>query len=295
MAKAKRMSDILASSAEQDVTMMSATPPYSSEGPTLPIIDAKGIPDVTTKITDRKNPVSSQGADKTGQKGVKGRGAPKTQNSSVAPTLATTHPTLYEPWRLLPPELISILETQSRLRGAENITPIVFTKNQNVKSGINRVKAYLGAYQDEKNPIDIPKSLNSKDSVITISAQGDGTAKLVSIVDMARRIVAPDSAEQDKKDQETWYMYLALTSIEVERKEVHAASKVQQTGKSTQDTSEEAFEPMDVDIPTADAKEQPKPKKTPVLTVWMTKRAIPAFKDAFGEQSFPVRKLPVDD
>ena len=32
-------------------------------------------------------------------------------------------------------------------------------------------------------------------------------------------------------------------------------------------------------------------RKVPVLTVWMTRKKIPAFKNAFGEQTFPVQKI----
>jgi hypothetical protein len=34
--------------------------------------------------------------------------------------------------------------------------------------------------------------------------------------------------------------------------------------------------------------------RTPVLTVWMTKKRIPAFQEAFGEQTFDVLSLPQD-
>jgi hypothetical protein len=53
---------------------------------------------------------------------------------------------------------------------------------------------------------------------------------------------------------------------------------------------------MEVDTPHQEKEErQKKMIKAPVLTVWMTKKKIPAFKEAFGEQFWEVDTLPQDD
>jgi hypothetical protein len=72
--------------------------------------------------------------------------------------------------------------------------------------------------------------------------------------------------------------------------------KVDGETRNTQSTQEEeAFERMDVDGQEAqrkdNGKEMTQKKKVPVLTVWMTRKQIPAFKSAFGEQTFSVQKI----
>jgi hypothetical protein len=53
---------------------------------------------------------------------------------------------------------------------------------------------------------------------------------------------------------------------------------------------------MKVDMPHQEAEQQRKQMiKAPVLTVWMTKKKIPAFKEAFGEQVWKVLMLSHDD
>lgn len=289
MIKAKRMSDIFASSAEKESSGITATAtPYSSEGPTLPISGADT--EHSGKDTDKARIMSDQVTDR-------------------AQPVPTIHSSLYEPWTLLPNELVDLLSSQARLQGTQNIVPVVFTKNQNVKSGINRLKTYLGAYKNESQPIGIPDVLTRPDAIIAVSAQGDGTAKLVSILDVARRVVAPSI--KDKKMVEeigtkinTWWLYTSLTSVEVEKK-IRVTSGANDSEKldakvrakqKNEDSEEEAFEPMDVDMPVRQKDQRQNQKiKAPVLTVWLTKKQIPAFKDAFGEQSFEVKSLPQDD
>ncbi|RAQ99368.1 hypothetical protein DDE82_008332 [Stemphylium lycopersici] len=280
MAKAHRMSDMFTSSSEKDAntTTIAATPPYSSEGPTLPII---GASDDNTNHPKKR-------------KARHGTSDVATKKPSQSPAPPTIHPSLYEPWTRLPPDLLKLLESHDRLRKTENIVPVVFSKNQNVKSGINRLKTYLGAYKDPASTIELPEALKMDDLVIAVSAQGEGTTKLVGIVDMARRIVSPSAKEQDDTGRvETWFMYNMLTSVDFERK-----TKVEE--KKTQDTQEDdAFEPMDVDGHAVEGTSAEKTtlhmRKVPVLTVWLTKKRISAFKSAFGEQTFSVKKLPADE
>lgn len=292
------MSDIFASSGEQDVTMATATPPYSSEGPTLPIlpevgttgnhIAAKESALIPQHPSDRKVPADGKRKHCEVEKKIA---------STVAQRVATIHSSLYQPWTLLPPELLKLLISHARLRSEQNVVTVVFSKNQNVKSGIHKLNTYLGAYRDVCHPIDLPEALQQHDVLIAVSAQGDGTTKLVSIVDMLRRTVIAEKLE-DASKVETWWMYTSLTSVEVERKHKNQANK----NGSNEDVDaldatqeEEAFEPMDIDVPVNDWSEVAPVKKVPVLTIWMTKKRIPAFKDAFGEQTFTVVRVPEDD
>ncbi|KAJ5060077.1 hypothetical protein J3E74DRAFT_270650 [Bipolaris maydis] len=278
MAKPKRMSEIFASSEkDNDTTTITATPPYSSEGPTLPII---GAPE------NDSNPAKKRKA----QNSTSGT-APKKQSQQVSPH--TIHPSLYEPWTRLPPDLFKLVESQTQLQAIQNIVPVVFSKNQNVKSGINRLKTYLGAYHDPASTIDMPDALKRDDVVIAVSAQGEGTTKLVGIIDMVRRIVAPSSKEEVGDGVvETWAMYTMLTSIDVERKASVMEVKKKEAEEIESEEEEEAFESMDVDGRGAQKeKDEVKMKKVPVLTVWMTRKKIPAFRNAFGEQVFEVQRL----
>jgi hypothetical protein len=188
------------------------------------------------------------------------------------------------------------------MRATNNVVPVVFSKNQNVKSGINRLKTLLGAHQDPASTIEKPDALKEDDVIIAISAQGEGTTKLVGIVDMVRRIVAPTGKEHDNNaKEETWWMYTVLTSVEVDRKikTVRPLDKnntdVEKT-HSTQD--EEAFESIHLHGRYAQelsARNDTMPKrKVPVITVWMTKKRIAVFRNAFGEQTFAVKLLPQD-
>lgn len=306
MAKPKRMSDMFASSAEKSSTSSPApTPtPYSSEGPTLPIVGADT--DHAGNV-DGKHPIEGTlgNEQQEGRKRVKAQKIdPKESLLRATHPTTTSHPALYEPWTLLPNETLKQLTIQKRLRGTQNVAPIVFTKNQNVKAGINRIKTFLGAYQDNKNSFDTPKAMQEKDCIIAISAQGDGTAKLVSIVDVARRVVAPTQKEKELgEDIDTWWLYISLASIEVEKKRKDpsgSANNAQpvETDQEMQDGDQEgdAFEPTEAERAARKKDEsQNRMIKSPVLTIWITKKEIPAFKSAFGEQKFQVKTLPRDD
>jgi hypothetical protein len=301
MAKAaKRMSDMFASSTEQpvDTTMATASPPYSSEGPTLPTLESslKANPE-SHNAKDARPAKTSKTHDQDSKATAPKQATPQREH--------TTHPSLYEPWTLLPPQLLELLEAQARLRTTQNVILIVFTKNQNVKTGINKLKTYLGAYRDPKSTIEMPDALKQDDVLIAVSAQGDGTIKLVSIVDLARKIVAPGSDGSNEAGKvEKWYMYTVLTHIEVEPKSKTGKTAANEDeGKGIEESGEqqdadeeeeEAFEPMDVDEPedkSARSEKEVRKRKVPVLTVWMTRKSVPAFASAFGEQVFSVQAL----
>ncbi|KAF1839217.1 hypothetical protein BDW02DRAFT_231341 [Decorospora gaudefroyi] len=292
MAKPKRMSEMFAASSATDAstTMAMTTPPYSSEGPTLPIIDAL---DDARKLSE---------ATKASKKRKAHEGCVDTTAKKPSHTTPprTIHPSLYEPWTRLPPDLHKLLETKTRLRGAQNVIPVVFSKNQNVKSGITRLKTYLGADRGSASSIEIPDASKHEDLVIAVSAQGEGTAKLVSIVDMVQRLVAPSGKDKDDKTVETWWMYTQLSSVEAKRTvktgNGHTEGIEERTGPNRGTEEEEAFEPTNLGeqntqgtVPDKDAVQM---RRVPVLTVWMTRKKIPEFRKAFGEQTFPVQKIP---
>lgn len=302
MAKPKRMSDIFASSAEKSSAFTPAptATPYSSEGPTLPL--ACAAPEHTHN-TEAKRPVQGTSRDGHDNRAHRQSKIQKTSVNDSQPAI-TSHPALYEPWTLLRTDTFKLVTAQKRLRGTRNVVPIVFTKNQSVKAGINRIKILLGAYHDNKSSFDTPNAINEKDCIISLSAQGDGTAKLVSIVDMARRVVAPTSKEKELgEDIDIWWLYTSLASVEVVKKrkdpsETKTNGQPVETDEAMQEEVGEAdaFEPTEAEK--ADRKEdnsRDKMIKTPVLTVWITKKEIPAFKSAFGGEAFEVKTLPRDD
>jgi hypothetical protein len=289
MAKPKRMSEMFTSSSEKvsNTATATATPPYSSEGPTLPVI---GATDTSNKAS-KKRKSHDENLDTVTKKPLQ----------PLAPP--TFHPSLYKPWTRLPCELLKLLEAQTRLRATHNIVPVVFSKNQNVKSGINRLKTYLGAHRDPASTIEMPDALKENDLAIAVSAQGEGTTKLVGIVDMVRRLAAPTGKGKDENAKvEIWWMYTQLTSVEIERK-VDAVGEGAQGGenvkKSQTTQEEEAFERMDVNEPEAQKKESIEHRtqmiRAPVLTIWLTREKIPAFKSVFGEQTFSVQRIPEEE
>lgn len=301
------MSDMFASSAETSSisTPVASATPYSSEGPTLPIIDADTEHAVNV---DGKRPTVSTSVDGQHGEGERQRKAQKinSKESLIDETRksTTSHPALYEPWTLLPTDIFKQLTAQKRLKGTHNIVPVVFTKNQNVKAGINRLKVLLGAYEDRKQSFDIPTALKEKDTIIAVSAQGDGTAKLVSIVDVARRVVAPTPKEKELgEDIVRWWLYTSLASIEVEKKtkvpsETTSTTQPDEMDVDMRDSEGEgdAFEPIEAEkVDQQKNDTQNKMIKSPILTIWITKKEIPAFKSAFGEQTFEVKTLPRDD
>jgi hypothetical protein len=299
MATPQRMSDIFASSVEHDTTMTTATPPYSSEGPTLSILAEDGMTGNHTaaKESKRHPTVSTDRRDAEEEK-RKQTQATKQNAPTKARRVATIHPSLYQPWTLLPSELLKVLVSQARLRSSQNVVTIVFSKNQNIKSGINKLNTYLGAYRTKENPIDLPEALKQTDVLIAISAQGDGTTKMVGIVDMLRRGVI-SKENDDSQRTETWWTYTSLTSIEMKRKLKIQVSedRINNENRDILDATQEedAFEPMEIDVPVNDKSEAAPAVKVPVLTVWMTKKRIPAFRDAFEEQTFTVVQMTEED
>ncbi|KAF2035659.1 hypothetical protein EK21DRAFT_96840 [Setomelanomma holmii] len=296
MAKAKRMSDIFASSAEKDTSAgaATATPPYSSEGPTLPLIDG----DSAIKETNSNAATTSKASEDSTSRKRKLQHQNQSGHATTSIAVpATVHSALYKPWTLLSVELLKSLKSQGRMREMQNIVPVIISRNQNIKAGINRLKTCLGAHKDNTNPIEMPAGLKPADAMIALSAQGEGTAKLISILDVVRRVVAPAAIQQEGSGSAvTWWLYLTLTSVEAERKSQTGAGG-RQASSHTQETEDaDAFEPIDVEqTSNGDASENLATRKIPVLTAWMTKKRVSAFAEAFGEQTFTVQTLPSDE
>ncbi|KAF2256172.1 hypothetical protein BU26DRAFT_402334, partial [Trematosphaeria pertusa] len=265
-----------------------ATPaPYSSDGPTLPMIGGgsehtAGAPGDGKPERARKKRKTEDGGNGAAQ------AAPKTD---LAP--------LYKPWMLLPPELLKMVE--GKLGGREcwerNCVPVVFTRNQNVKAGVNRLKAYLGYERIPGSAVEIPEALGKDSAVIAVSAQGEATTKLVGIVELVRRIVAPGGEEEGGGVVETWYLYTCLASRTVEGKREGRNDGARAGGNEGENVGnaveDEGFETRRVE--SGGEKEGVKSRKIPVLTVWMSRKSVPEFKNAFGEQVFRVQKVQEDD
>ncbi|KAF2690936.1 hypothetical protein K458DRAFT_287530 [Lentithecium fluviatile CBS 122367] len=270
---------------EGDTTLALATlVPYSSDGPTLPVIGA-----VSTGEGGARKQKMNNGAPIDATFAPPSKHAPK---MDLEP--------LYRPWALLPPELLRTIE--SRTGGAqwweENCIPVVFTKNQNVTSGINRLKVYLGYERTTNSTVERPDRLGREELAIAVSAQGEATTKMVGIVEMARRVVKP-SKENDGGEgrvAKTWYIYTSLASRAVEKQAANGGTKGKDSG-ATEDTNASANDAGDFEMrDPGDGTETGafRSKRAPVLTAWMSKRSIPEFKRAFGEQTLEVMMPPED-
>jgi len=296
---------------EGDTTLALVTMvPYSSDGPTLPLIGNASTVDKTASraiaSSGNQNARESHGGESRAAHENNKNPKNGVSKDISAPSKPTPKPTvdltpLYEPWGLLPPEILHTIGT--RCGGAQwweaHCVPVVFTRNQNVRSGINRLRSYLGYERSVDMAKGVLEKLGKEEVVVAVSAQGEATTKLVGIVEMVRRVLGGET-QSDKGggggrdgDTETWYLYTSLSSWFVERA-VKGAAMVKGLSKKEGGNGEEAnnadFEMKDVDD--GPQQDEGKTKKTPILTAWMSKRRIPEFKKAFGEQTFEVRRPP---
>jgi hypothetical protein len=151
----------------------------------------------------------------------------------------------------------------------ENIIPVVFTRNQNIRSGVNKIRAYL---------------LKGKDKILAISAHGEATIKMVGILGMVKK-VACKVGDGDSEVCE-WYKYTVLSSLSIGQNEGPAQ-------KDDDNEDDDAFEPVPI------AKERDQEKKSeravPVLSVWMSRTPIPQFRSAFGEERLQVVGAPAKE
>ncbi|OAG07274.1 uncharacterized protein CC84DRAFT_652033 [Paraphaeosphaeria sporulosa] len=211
------MSSALSSSAADgvgDTTLFIATADsYTSDGPTLPIIGGAGehsdwvAPDPEDRQTEKDalpRPAKKQRAkDDLSKDSTNPEATSKKSKVQVEG--------LYQPWTLLPVEVLQQVEKRVGREWRAKAEVVVWTKNQNVKSGINRLKSLLGFEEapetGEKSGREVTG--NRKDKLIAVSAYGEGTTKLVGIVEMTKRVV--DGATKDSSGV-TWFMYTVLSS-----------------------------------------------------------------------------------
>jgi hypothetical protein len=291
---------------EGDTTLALATPiPYSSDGPTLPIIGGtsgvtSGAAASSGDLDASRSSTCEEGTRKSQRK--MNRAA---DNAAITPPRRRMPRTdlepLHKPWTLLPLEILRTIRLRlgSAQGWEDRCISVVFTKNQNVKSGINRLKAYLGYQQDSGSSVELPDALRKAELLIAVSAQGEATTKLVGIVDMVRRIVKTTKHEGfgDEGKAETWYLYTSLASRVVRRRTMSGVVEETETvGEQTFNTGNDGGGDVDTRH-TGDesGNNRVKRKKIPVLTAWMSKKTIPEFKKAFGEQTFQVQKTNGED
>jgi hypothetical protein len=243
--------------------------PISSEGPTLPIIGTEAGQEQTTGLSNVRTHEKRKLDDEAPTKQLK---------KTKAETPRTDLGLLYEPWNFLP----SVLRKSLPSGWEKHVLPVVYTRNQNIKSGLNKLKTYLGF----SAPLsDVSIDLKSEKMVIAMIAQGEATTKLAGIVGMVKRIVNPDVPGVESKSKALWYMYTALSSRMVTRKQ-----KPKRRGENGE--AEPAFETL-LEIQQND--KQKKPITEPVLTVWMSRKRIAEFRDALGEQTFSVQQTKFQD
>ncbi|KAL1648616.1 hypothetical protein SLS61_006743 [Didymella pomorum] len=287
----KRMSDILASSSI-DARISSPLPTAAtdtSDEPTLPIIGA-----TSEHGTKRKRATDAPTQSK------------RAVTQPPKPQTNTNHPSLYQPWTLLLPKQRSDIEN----KGADTVEAIVYSRNQNVRSGIERLLRVVGAApakrSEEEETHQGPGNekeaghVNDVDKMVVVSAQGEGTVKLVGIVDMVRRIVAEGrskavaAGKDGKKEGAGWYIYTVLSSVEVARAKTATGEQRGQEHSDVEVNDDEA-EAMDIDDDGGAVQETQQSakedmKKVPVLSVWMSRRTLVGWKEAFGQEEMVVHK-----
>ena len=329
-----RNEDAIVSETSQDApnTSSNTEAPYSSEGPTLPIIggmvenamvaaqeevqSGHARPGEVDGETGKEphEQVNEEGKRRARKKRKLENGSsstpaagqiPRSQvTSSIPPTTNNKYPRtqnltpLHKPWTFLPPAIMKSL--QARLSSgsepekwwSQNCIPVVFFKNQNIKTGINKLKTYLGAHRNPISPIDLPEALDKEERVIAVSAQGEAIAKMASIVEVLKRVVGdgerPGGAPIDVL--ENWYLYTSLGSIQTEKELKKKAKPAGRPGRDN-DGEEEAFQSLG-EIKELERAEEKVIRLVPVLTVWMSKTAIREFRDEFGETNMRVLTLP---
>lgn len=186
----------------------------------------------------------------------------------------------------------------------------MYSRNQNVRSGIERLLRVVGAApakrSEEEETHQGPGNekeagyVNDVDKMVVVSAQGEGTVKLVGIVDMVRRIVAEGrskavaAGKDGKKEGAGWYIYTVLSSVEVARAKTATGEQRGQEHSDVEVNDAEA-EAMDIDDDGGAVQETQQSakedmKKVPVLSVWMSRRTLVGWKEAFGQEEMVVHK-----
>ncbi|KAG9204520.1 hypothetical protein G6514_000979 [Epicoccum nigrum] len=281
-----RMSDVLPSPAAASTSTEAARSsapateaPLSSEGPTLPLLGA-----------------SHNGPGKKRKRTTAAASTAPSHRKHTAPAPApgrSTHASLYAPWTLLPARERKVLEESA----AGNVEAVVWTRNQNVRAGVNKLKNLLCATPRE----------GQEGKLVAVSALAQGATKLVGIVDVAVR-VAGGGEERDGEERgeaRTWFLYTVLSGVLVsrgrrgnedgdglaERKEAQGEGdavdvdldlKVDVDGDGAGPAGEHGGAAHQVRQSAQDM------KRVPVLTVWMSRRSMAGWREVFGEREVVV-------
>ncbi|KAL1612499.1 hypothetical protein SLS60_000726 [Paraconiothyrium brasiliense] len=250
----------LGADGEGDTTLFIATAAsYDSDGPTLPIIGGTGEHAEWVAPNPEDRPIE-EGANSrlSKRRRTKGGIAPKLPGpENKAQKTKVEAERLYKPWTLLPVEVLQQIEGKLNGKWEEKVEAVVWTKNQNVKSGINCLKGLLGFEGNPEAGEKYGSVLNRKgdDGLVAISAYGEGTTKLVGIVEVTKRVVGGDKQDVQGRSGEAWFTYTALSST---------------SGKDVKN-------------------------KVPVLTIWFSRKCIPELKSAFGEQTLQINRTTATD
>ncbi|KAF1993749.1 hypothetical protein P154DRAFT_625195 [Amniculicola lignicola CBS 123094] len=142
-----------------------------------------------------------------------------------------------------------------------------------------------------------------KEKFVCVIAQGKGTMKMTSVVEIAKRVVGPAANgvvggdEQGKR----WYVYTGLSSRDADEatsgKNKNQRKKKEERNEDASD-SEDAFEVLGRH---PDGHARKKPKKIPVLMIWLSPVPILELAQEFGEGTmrvaeriYPIPFLPSD-
>jgi hypothetical protein len=128
------------------------------------------------------------------------------------------------------------------------------------------------------------KEKDKEGEILAVSAQGEGTTKLVGIMEVARRSVeTPTPTEENEAGRKAveWFVYTALGSVSVpvpagsKARKVGKGMRVPADGEGDEGESDDAFEALD--------KREGRERTEPVRTVGFSRRRMQGFERAFGE------------
>lgn len=313
----KRMSDILPSSSSSLSTHIPATnnnnktttisPLPSSQDPTLPLAEDTAQPSNTNSTGD---PDSSSKKRKRTPAAPAAVPTPNHPHSSP-PTSAkgtgnanTNHPALYTPWLLLPVPQRRELEKEGLGSGNNGVEVLVWTKNQNVRAAVTRVRSVLLGHVDGEGT-------GAGKRVIAVSAQAAGTVKVVGIVEVVRRVVAAsdgggrgerEGEGEGKGEGKKWWVYTVLSSVVGPRRRRRGVQGVKggeaegeemeidegEDGDTAGLQGEEEGEGGAVKASGDEDKDAGAETKVPVLTVWFSRSRLSGWREAFGEEELLV-------
>ncbi|KAH7125099.1 hypothetical protein B0J11DRAFT_433981 [Dendryphion nanum] len=302
------------SSAPKNDTSITSIP-YSSEGPTLPIIGVEAaLFDGISQLESTTNPPHTEASlpprKKRKTNCVTGN---KTGGGMVklTPTTTFTGPLapLAEPWTLLPTSLRTGLYTHLAVSTSDaastHIVPVVFTRNQNIRSGINKLRAHL---ESSRTRNDTGKGSRKEETtkIISVSAVGDGTQKVVSVVDIVRRVVGESAGENQQlkvgdDSGKKWWMYTTLSSFLIPRKRkppsklksnpAAAANHNPEKEEENEEDEEEEDQAFETAAQVRQREREEKKVSVPVLTVWFSEKRVARWGDVVGEETFWVRDM----